>query len=174
VLIPAGSDFWPTVTVRHASGLHPLTLDLGPIVSWRGGYIMVPLVGPTWYQLTDPPFWTDRNWNIRAVVEFGQTGIEELLPGPESNRDPVLSVSIARERITCLFELARPGVADVGIYDQRGARVSTLLRDRLPAGTHNVSWSGRAADGAPVPSGTYFLALQCGPRRCLKRFVLCR
>jgi hypothetical protein len=83
-LIGSGSDFWTAVIVRrHPSGQSPLTLDLGPMVAWRGGYITLPSIGSDWYQLTDPPFWTDVNFNIRAVVEY-DAGVEEVLSAGES------------------------------------------------------------------------------------------
>ncbi len=78
IIVPAGRDFWTTITVWHPLNNYPLTLDLGPMVPYRGGFISLPTISPNWYQLTDPPFWTDRNWNIRAVVNrLGGTGVRE-------------------------------------------------------------------------------------------------
>jgi len=87
--VPANRDFWTCVIVRrHPPGQYPLTLDLGPMVPWRGGFITLPTIGPDWYQLTDPPFWTDRNWNIRAVVQYAATGVEEVMVPTGSEEAP--------------------------------------------------------------------------------------
>ena len=126
--VAAGTDFWAVVIVRrHPPEEHPLTLDLGPMIVWRGGFITLPSIGPGWYQLTDPPFWTDRNWNVRAIVEY-ETGVEEELlpaePVAERRSMPTVVRGVLRlgagARATLTDALGRtvaelvPGENDVG------------------------------------------------------------
>ena len=53
-----------------------------------------------------------------------------------------------------------PVAVDLAIYDVRGRRVVTLLRDVVAPGEHKVVWDGRATDGSTVSAGTYFSRLQ--------------
>jgi len=56
--------------------------------------------------------------------------------------------------------MEREGLAELGVYDVRGARVSTVARERFTAGTHDAEWNGRDASGSPVAPGVYFLQLR--------------
>jgi hypothetical protein len=58
------------------------------------------------------------------------------------------------------FDLARAGRAVLALYDVRGRGVAELLGgERLPAGAHQVAWTGIDASGRPVASGVYYLRL---------------
>jgi len=120
--IEPNTDFWACVIIRrHPSGQHPLTLDLGPIVPWRGGYITLPSIGPDWYQLTDPPFWTDRNVNIRAIVERGGTGVEEEL-APVARPTPLcVRPTVSNGLVTLSYRGAEP--LSVTVSDAAGRSV---------------------------------------------------
>ncbi len=48
----------------------------------------------------------------------------------------------------------------VRIFDVRGGLVATLLNGSLDAGTHSLQWNGTDANGAAVPSGRYFYAIE--------------
>ncbi|MEO0085046.1 MAG: hypothetical protein ABIK37_00255, partial [candidate division WOR-3 bacterium] len=76
VVCDSGIDFWAVVQTTYYSQEHPLGVDRGPLVRWRGGYIKVPEISEVWYQLTESPFFENRNWNIRAIVT-GTSGVEE-------------------------------------------------------------------------------------------------
>ncbi len=144
--VAAGTDFWTVVIVRrHPPEEHPLTLDLGPMTPWRGGFITLPSIGPDWYQLTDPPFWTDRNWNVRAVVEY-QTGVEEeLLPsGPVAERRPVPTVVCGVLRL--------PASAQATLADAGGRMVAKLVPgendiSHLRSGVYFVREEGSRTQG---------------------------
>lgn len=161
-VISAGSDFWTAVIVRrHPSGQSPLTLDLGPMVPWRGGYITLPTIGPTWYQLTDPPFWTDRNWNIRAVVEY-ETGVEEIIaPTPV----PLCRLLSNPCRRTARFAISGGSRSPVRlrIFNHAGRTVAsavasspvlTIELDRLASGVYGwrADRDGLSASGCLVVS----------------------
>lgn len=78
VPVDSGVDFWTCVTTTYNTGDHPLGVDPGPLVRSRGGFIKVPMMGETWYELIDAPFGENRNWNQRAII-LPVTGIEEEL-----------------------------------------------------------------------------------------------
>lgn len=62
-------------------------------------------------------------------------------------------------RTSFSFSLPQPTRATLGLYDQRGRLVRTLMNAVLPAGEHAVDWDGRDARGAAVASGTYIARL---------------
>ncbi|MEO0098468.1 MAG: T9SS type A sorting domain-containing protein [candidate division WOR-3 bacterium] len=148
VIVPAGRDFWTTITVWHSANYYPLTLDLGPIVPTRGGFISIPTLETLWHQLTDPPFWTDRNWNIRAVVKWtGGTDIREgikkgrgqlsFLPNP--SRDGI--------EVNCL---AKGEMVELRVYNHFGKLVYSERRKdgcfrlkELPAGVYLFRIKGK-------------------------------
>lgn len=90
VVCDSGVDFWAVVRTTYYAQEHPLGVDRGPLVRWRGGYIKVPEISEVWYQLTESPFFENRNWNIRAIV-VGTAGVEEEM-GPE----PARATTVAR------------------------------------------------------------------------------
>ncbi len=148
VALDSGIDFWSAVATTYYTGDHPLGVDAGPIVLWRGGYIKVPLMGETWYQLSDPPFYNGRNWNQRALV-VSASGIEEELgptvpaqpPGPTFIRG-VLNLTPAFCTLT----------SDFVLLDASGRRVLDLHPgpndvSRLAPGVYFVREAG-----PPVPA----------------------
>src|SRR5262249_21757855 len=74
-----------------------------------------------------------------ALVVAATTDVTASLPSRYALRafNPV--------RATAVLELALPeaGVADIAIYDVRGAVVARLPRDTFAAGWHPVRWNGR-------------------------------
>lgn len=72
------------------------------------------------------------------------------------------------------FELYRPGKVSLRIYDVTGRLVSTVVDGELTAGTHNVAWDGRGADGLRLASGIYLYELSMNGQRAARRLVLTR
>jgi hypothetical protein len=161
-LVSSGSDFWTAVIVRrHPSGQSPLTLDLGPMVAWRGGYITLPSIGSDWYQLTDPPFWTDRNWNIRAVVQY-ETGVEEVL-GPAAAPACRLLGNPCRGFARFAAGLAFSGPVSVTLFDAAGRTVLATVANS-PSFEVDVTslapgvYGWRVSNGALAASGRLAVA----------------
>jgi len=73
------------------------------------------------------------------------------------------------------FSLGLPVEGDVRvtISDVQGRRIASLVNGRLPAGRHNLSWTG-TGDAGPVRSGLYYLALEHKGQRVVRRFVIVR
>jgi hypothetical protein len=73
---------------------------------------------------------------------------------------------------TVSVEMVAAGPATVRIFDVRGALVKTLQSGNLPVGRHELRWDGRDNTGVAVASGVYFVSLQAGDTRIVKRAVL--
>jgi hypothetical protein len=97
---------------------------------------------------------------------------------PPARAVPELSLSVGpspfRYRSVARFHLASGGRARVAVYDVRGRLVARLVDRSLPAGEHEVEWTGRDAGGADVPSGVYFVVLKSKNERVTRRVVLLR
>jgi flagellar hook assembly protein FlgD len=57
---------------------------------------------------------------------------------------------------TVAFDLAKPAMVRIGIYDVSGRLVRTLINRSMEAGSHDVGWNGTNNAGTGVPSGMYF------------------
>ncbi len=73
-----------------------------------------------------------------------------------------------------VIRFALPATADVtlAVYDVRGQRVRTLLRDALEAGQHEAVWLGRDDTGRQVASGAYFYRLTAGGEQLVGKMLL--
>jgi len=65
-------------------------------------------------------------------------------------------------RTTISFDVVDPGDVALEVYDVSGRHLRTLLREFRVAGTHQVRWDGRDAQGRDLPSGTYVVRLASG------------
>ena len=73
------------------------------------------------------------------------------------------------------FSLGLPveGKVRVTVSDVMGRRVASLLDGSLPAGRHNLSWTG-VGEAGPVRAGLYYLTLENAGQRMVRRFVIVR
>jgi hypothetical protein len=76
----------------------------------------------------------------------------------------------ARLPVAISWQAPVAGSRELRIYDLGGR---LLRRIALGSSTQGaISWDGRGAGGARVPSGVYLMTLIAGPRRATIRFVL--
>jgi len=73
------------------------------------------------------------------------------------------------------FELGKPSVVNVTIYDLKGDEIRTLIADKqmLPGG-YNVSWNGRNQSNQPVSSGVYLLKFRVDQFTEVMKMVMVR
>jgi hypothetical protein len=60
---------------------------------------------------------------------------------------------------TIQFEIAKPGTAQLRVYDLLGQLVGTIFDSYCEPGVYTITWNGRAADGRAVASGIYLYRL---------------
>ena len=75
---------------------------------------------------------------------------------------------------TIAFELSKPGLASLRIYDPAGRLVRVLVDDHLTASVYREIWDGRDDAGREVASGVYFYRLTAGVFSETKKMVLLR
>lgn len=100
---------------------------------------------------------------VSAVTERGSTlALAEGYPNPASS-----STRLA-------FALPADGPTLLAIYDLRGRLVRTLAEGSIPAGNHEVTWTGTDALGRPVARGLYFAVLESGGERRVRKVTMVR
>jgi hypothetical protein len=72
------------------------------------------------------------------------------------------------------FDLPRPSMVRLEIFDANGRHVQTLVDGTLPAGRHALSWPGRDRRAQAVPSGVYFYVLQAEGQEHTQRLLIVR
>ncbi len=108
-------------------------------------------------------------FSVRCVRDVPGAGVEDggdAPPRRELSRNyPNPFARSTRIR----FEVSRPSIVSLKVFNVLGEEVSTLLDESLPAGTHERDWN---ANG--LPSGMYWYKLQAGDRGETRRIVLTR
>lgn len=70
------------------------------------------------------------------------------------------------------FYLSAPSNIQLQITDSRGRLVSQLFEGKLHNGKHNFIWDLKSSDNASVSPGTYFVILQTGKSKEIKKIVV--
>lgn len=69
------------------------------------------------------------------------------------------------------FGLARPGVADLSIFDAAGRRVRTVASGPYGPGRYSIAWDGRDASGGSAAPGLYFVRLKTNDATLERRII---
>ncbi|MEO0108085.1 MAG: T9SS type A sorting domain-containing protein, partial [candidate division WOR-3 bacterium] len=70
------------------------------------------------------------------------------------------------------FNLNRPTLAKLIVYDLTGREVRTLLKEQLPAGEYVVDINRCGKKDCTLPHGVYLVRLQLGQASCSTKIVL--
>ncbi|MDZ7374858.1 MAG: T9SS type A sorting domain-containing protein, partial [candidate division KSB1 bacterium] len=70
-----------------------------------------------------------------------------------------------------VFGLPRSEDVTLTVYSMQGQAVRTLVRGRMAAGYHRVTWDGRSDQGETLAAGTYIYRLQAGDLQITKKMV---
>jgi len=101
--------------------------------------------------------------SVGAELPAGRGIALTLTPNPV-NVDGALSVR---------FTMPQEGHVKAGVYSVTGERIATLFNGRRAAGSHDLRWDGRGADGA-APAGVYFVRLETDGGTVSEKFTLLR
>jgi hypothetical protein len=72
------------------------------------------------------------------------------------------------------FDLPEQAEVTVRIFNLLGEEVVTLKQEKMPAGTHTLSWDGRNKAGQVAPNGVYFLRVEADNKVATKKLLLVR
>ena len=118
-----------------------------------------------------------RVWRIDCVPVIRSTDIQGADLSPSSPTMAALRPNVPNPfnpNTRIRFDLPQSTPAQLTIHDVLGRRVRTLLSGLRGAGTHQVEWDGRDADGAELSSGVYFCRLATDHTTQARRMLLLR
>ena len=70
------------------------------------------------------------------------------------------------------FTLQQSAIVSLQVFNTRGQLVATLAEGTRPAGTYQIAWDGRDAQGQAVSSGTYIVRLDAGGQQATRKMIL--
>jgi choice-of-anchor B domain-containing protein len=103
-----------------------------------------------------------------TVLKFVEspTGTGEILPGAAGEFELAQNYpNPFNPSTTIQFNLPESGRSRLVIFNSAGQAVRTLVDANLNAGSHSVTWDGRANSGNPLPAGNYFYRLVFSGKR---------
>ncbi|MDO9695207.1 MAG: FlgD immunoglobulin-like domain containing protein [Candidatus Latescibacteria bacterium] len=118
------------------------------------------------------------DWNGDGVIDNCQQGMGVVgAPSANSGRDRVTLCGASPNPFnpvtTLAFDLPRPMVVSLRVYDVSGRLVAGLLDgETARQGRNEVAWRGRDAAGRAVPSGVYFYRLEAEGNAAVGRMTL--
>lgn len=73
---------------------------------------------------------------------------------------------------TISFALPKDSKVELSVYNIKGQKVKTLLREAFESGNHSIIWNGDDDSGNSVSSGIYFYKLKAGDFQKVKKMIL--
>lgn len=123
------------------------------------------------FAVTAIDFWGNESPYSKEVMSSG-VPLEETLPKKlvleENYPNPFNSGT------TLDYSLPEDQVVTLEVYNSLGQKVKTLKQEAVPAGNYSVQWDARDDNGAPMPSGTYFVVLYVKEIRLVRQMMLIR
>ena len=142
--------------VSAAPGIHQYIVSC-PI---QGGWVYGELRGTVYVEDQDTWEVIQAATRFLNTIEFTPTGTgtQVALPYRLDGNFP----NPFNPRTSISFSLPGQELVELTVFALDGSRVRTLVREVLPAGSHQVDWDGRNDQGGQVASGTYLCHLKVG------------
>jgi aminopeptidase N len=152
---PLFDNVYP-IAVTTTAGTETVTLRLDATLATSTFEFAAAVTGA----VLDPDGWL--LWTPLGVEVYGE-GLQSAYPNPSAGDWVVFRYWL---------DAARSGT--LTIYDVRGATVATRAVPEASAGLNEIGWDVRADDGARLPSGVYWAALELAGRRTVQKLVVVR
>ncbi len=122
--------------------------------------------GATRYSYRDEELEMNQKYYYRVVAN-GASGSSAVLGSVDIVAAPPLSYELDQNypnpfnpQTQINFKLRADGFVDLSVYNLRGQKVRTLVRQNLKAGAHTTLWNGRNEQGLPLSSGLYLYRIK--------------
>jgi N,N-dimethylformamidase beta subunit-like protein len=123
---------------------------------------------------------TTYRWWVRAAIECGSVASSPTwsfrahapTDAAGSHRWPLLVVLPEGDHVSLLVTPAEPITGTIRIYDVSGRLLRTFGPRRFAAGRTHTDWDLRAANGARVAAGVYFVRFTAGTRTAQCKFLV--
>ncbi|MCK4312436.1 MAG: gliding motility-associated C-terminal domain-containing protein, partial [Candidatus Cloacimonetes bacterium] len=74
---------------------------------------------------------------------------------------------------TISFSISEKSEVELTVYNIKGQKIKTLVKDKIDVGNHSVIWIGDDENRKPVSSGVYFYILNVnGKDEAVKKCLL--
>jgi hypothetical protein len=108
----------------------------------------------------------------QLTVQSGATPVGDDGGLPRLTRLAAAQPNPFNPSTTLSFDLARPEMVILEVYDLQGRLVRSLLHESRTAGTHSVRWNGLDNGGRQVASNVYLARFQAGAINESRKLVL--
>ena len=150
---PLFDNVYP-IAVTTTAGTETVTLRLDATLASATFEFAAAVTGA----VLDPDGWL--LWTPLGAEVYGE-GLQSAYPNPSAGDWVVFRYWL---------DAARSGT--LTIYDVRGATVATRAVPAAAAGLNEIGWNVRADDGARLPSGVYWAALELAGRRTVQKLAV--
>jgi sugar lactone lactonase YvrE len=112
------------------------------------------------------------HWPGRIALQYDvSTGVADVPRTPHESH--FAAPNPFNPRTVIHFNLEKPAVVDVVVYDVGGRRVRELVRGTwMAAGRQRVGWDGKGESGREMASGIYLYRIQANERRYAGKMIL--
>ena len=103
-----------------------------------------------------------RNWPEGAAVDGLRLEFHPPAPNP------------MRGSSTLRFVLSRADDVTLRVFDVAGRAIETLLRERMEAGEHTLTFDARDSEGRALAPGVYYTRLEAGEKSASRKLIIVR
>jgi poly-gamma-glutamate capsule biosynthesis protein CapA/YwtB (metallophosphatase superfamily) len=103
------------------------------------------------------------NGGRAAVQNPGSTGIVSMLSNYPNPFNPETTIS---------FNLGQETDLELSLYNIKGQKVNTLVKEYLDRGRHSFVWKGTDKENNPVSSGVYFYRIKTSDSSITRKIIL--
>jgi len=172
-----GEGQWSVPDTLYSSG-ERLAYPSGYLDETDTGFILHAV----WTEGEGPTIWTEGKGPYRVKYGAFKVNLSGLRGGPmgrETGRRYPFVLRLprpnpARGKVMVEYSVPEDGEVILRVYDVAGRRVKDLVSGRVKAGIHRLEWDRRDVRGNLLPSGVYFLRLEAGDRRKVRKLVILR
>jgi hypothetical protein len=73
---------------------------------------------------------------------------------------------------TIEFSILKDNNVELSIFNVKGQKITTLIKEHLPKGNHSIVWSGNDQNGKPTGSGVYLYKINIGSFSSTRKMIL--
>lgn len=183
---PAQTASLQAISWSKGAGVHGVDVEISRNdgLTWREIAANMPGTSMNW--IVTPPGTANARIRVRDAayaarvdqsdapfaIFSGVVGVDPQIGGPTKADLRLLGRNPAAGAVR--FGLDVPAAADVAVvlYDAAGRRVRELAHGRYLAGTHDLSWDGRDAQGRNCRRGVYFVRSRVGSVEATRKIVM--
>jgi len=162
-------------------------LEDGSIITdFADDFIASSLLTPDVWVDIDPPFTDVRlftneeaeriKFELRSIDIFGSLRTAETYVLVRSNNNFNLDRNVyatgAATTLAINFKLSSNRIARLDLYDLTGAKVTKIAEGPYQAGWNTYLWDGLTEDGQIIGDGLYFITIESGDYRAMKKVMV--